>query len=334
MSRIFLLTALCLQVAFSSLAQDNHRPDHDTTFYRSYKGSIILRTFLSRNYSQFNLAPPGGLPTMKYRANTPLNFGAGINYRFISVSVSRGLNFLRSGQKKGDTHSFDLLAHLYKPKWAIDVLAQFYRGYFLGQPDIGSGGYYLRPDMGLQTAGATAYRVLNDRRFSYGAGLSQNALQEKSAGSILIGGEAFYTAVHGDSSLAPYRVDTLYNRKDIRKLHLFDIGPGIGYAYTFVLMERYFLLGSVNVSLNAHFSREIGSGILSNKLDIAPQYILRFGAGYNTPTWGLSAVWFASSINAEGESSGYKYTMRTGSYRLVYACRLAINRKMKKILEP
>lgn len=312
-------------------------PSYDTSYYKSFKGSIIIRAFLSRNYSILKLNPPGSLPLMKYSANTPLNIGLGFSYRSVSVSVSKGLGFLQSGERKGDTHSFDLQAHVYKRKWTIDGLAQFYKGYYLSDPGLGQPGlggpFYLRPDMQVQTVGLSVCRVLNDRRFSYGAGLAQNAIQEKSAGSFLIGGNALYTAVHADSALAPYKIDTLYNREDIAKTHLFEIGVGFGYAYTYVFEKHYFLLGSATVNLDAYFSRELGSGIKSDKIGLSPDYFVHLGAGYNARRWGLSAVWFTGGVSAMGERSGYRYGVHTGSYRLVYARRLAINRKMKGILE-
>ena len=344
MIKAILMLNTCLFIFAPTRAQTTQRLDHDTSYYRSYKGSIIGRVFLSRSYSLLRLDPQNGLPVMKYRANTPLNIGLGFSYSFFSVSLSKGLNFLQSESKKGKTSSFDLQTHIYRRKWTFDALTQFYKGYYLSAPNIGSAGdggaggsgmanpgYYLRPDMGLNNVGATGYRILNDRHFSYGAGLGQNSMQQKSAGSFLFGGQAFYTAIHADSAMVPYKIDSAY---DIRKFHLFSIGPGIGYAYTFVYLRHYFLLGSANVNLNANFSREIGPGIKSDKVGLAPNYILRFGAGYNTNKWGLSAVWFTSSLNAEGNSTAYRYTIRAGSYRLVYVRRIAINRKMRSILEP
>lgn len=326
MTKTILPLTTCLLIYASIRAQTNpNAPDHDTSYYRSFKGSIITRVFLSRNYSLLKLDPQDGLPVMKYRANTPLNIGVGFSYRFFSVSLSKGLNFLQSESKKGKTGSFDLQTHIYKRKWTVDALTQFYRGYYLSTPNIGVG-YYVRPDMDVSIVGATAYRILNDRRFSYGAGLAQNSQQQKSAGSFLFGAQVFYTAIHADSSLVPYKIDSTYH---VQKFHLFSVGPGIGYAYTFVYQRHYFLLGSANVNLNANFSREIGGG---DKVGLAPNYILRFGAGYNANRWGLSAVWFASSLNAEGNSTDYKYTMRAGSYRLVYVRRIAINRKMRNII--
>jgi hypothetical protein len=337
MARTILLPITFLLFAFSAGAQVYNKPDHDTTYYRSYKGSIITRVFFSRNYNQFKLEPPANQPRISYHANTTLNIGVGLTYRFVSLSISKGLNFLRSDKEKGNTNSFDLQTHVYAKKWTIDALAEFYKGYYLNPPGLAAPDgqrYYKRPDMGTQTVGISANRVLNDKRFSYGAGLAQNASQEKSAGSFLLGAEAFYTAINGDSALVPYKADSVYNKENIHKIHLFEMGPGIGYAYTLVLKKHYFLLGSFNENLNFRISREIGNGVNSYKINFSPATILRLGAGYNSHKSGLSVSWFDSSASAEGKTSGYRYAMRTGSYRVVYVRRIAINHKMKTILEP
>jgi hypothetical protein len=311
------------------------KPENDTSYYRSFSGSIIPRVFLSRNYSQLNFDPPGslGLPKIKYHANTPLNLGIGMTYRFITVSISKGLGFLQSNSKKGDTKSFDLQTHIYRRKWAFDALAQFYGGYYAAQPALDAGReYYVRPDMRLRMVGVTVYRVLNDKRFSYGSVLGQGGYQQRSAGSFLIGGNAFYSAINADSALVPYKADSNYNKEDIRKMHLFLIGAGLGYAYTLVIQKHYFLLGSANVNLNLNVSREIGDGIGSDKVASSHNFIFRAGTGYNCHKWGLSLLWFTGGINSIGGYSGYAYHQQVGSYRLIYVWRFAVDRKMKQTL--
>ena len=39
---------------------------------------------------------------------------------------------------------------------------------------------------------------------------------------------------------------------DIDKFHFFSFGPGIGYAYTFVYKEHFFILGSASINLALH----------------------------------------------------------------------------------
>jgi hypothetical protein len=338
LSTVYLLFHLSVQaqVSVSASAQLSQRPDHDSSYYVSYKGSIMTRVFLSRSYHQFTMDPPGNLPHMSYHANTPLNLGVGFTYHFVSFSFSKGLNFLQSTTTKGKTKSFDIQTHIYKRKWTIDAMAEFYKGFYLNPGGLAAPqgqSYYVRPDMNVQTVGVSAYRVLNDKRFSYGAGLAQNAAQLKSAGSFLIGGQAFYTAIHGYSAIVPQQVDSLYNQQNIHKIHVLEIGPGAGYAYTFVFQRHYFLLGSFNANINLRLTQEVRNGGNSNKINFAPTTILRMGAGYNASRSNISLVWFNATASAEGKTSGYHYSMRTGSYRLVYVRRIAINRHMKKILD-
>ena len=138
MKRLVTNLTIYLLAHFSSRAQEISKPDHDTTYYRSFKGTIIGRVYLSRNYMQFKLDPAAGIPEMSYRANKPLSLGVGITYRSFSFSFSKGLNFLQSNKRKGATRSTDLQLHLYKRKWTIDALAQFYRGYYLNPRGLGT----------------------------------------------------------------------------------------------------------------------------------------------------------------------------------------------------
>jgi Domain of unknown function (DUF4421) len=330
--KTIVLLAACWPFILKAKAQGNE-PAQDTSYYKSFSGSVIPRIFLSRNYSQLKFDPPGQAPIVKYHANTPLNLGIGMAYKFVSFSVSKGLGFLQSESKKGSTKSFDLQTHIYRRKWTLDALAQFYQGYYSAQAGLNAGpGYYLRPDMRLRMVGITGYRILNDRRFSYGSVLGQGGYQQRSAGSFLVGGNAFYSAINADSALVPFKTDSGYSKEDIRKVHLLLIGAGAGYAYTLIIQKHYFLLGSANVNLNLNFSREIGNGIGSNKVDVSHNFIFRFGTGYNTYKWGISLLWFTGGINAEGKYSGYGYSQQTGSYKLIYVRRIAVNRRIKNVL--
>ncbi|HVW58439.1 MAG TPA: DUF4421 family protein [Puia sp.] len=335
MNRSPYLLLLCVLSFRGVSAQSYNKPDHDTTYYRSFKGTVIGRIYLSRSYLQFRMEPPPGIHYMSYPVNKPLSLGVGLTYKSFSFSFSKGLNFLHSNESKGATKSTDLQLHLYKRKWTIDAVASFYKGYHLGTRGLGvndSHAYYLRPDLAMSLVGTSVQRVLNDRRFCYGAGLSQNAWQQRSAGSFLLGAEVFYTAIHGDSAFAPYEVDSLYNRSNIHKFHLFEIGPGIGYAYTLVLRKHYFILGSFETNLNLRFSHETGTGAGGDKVGISPRYMLRLAAGYNTNKWGLSLAWLTTGMKLQGKEFDYRYSITAGNYRLVYARRLAINRKMKNII--
>lgn len=337
MNKTVALLILYLSVISGAGAQTYEKADHDTSYYRSFKGTIIARVYLSRSYLQFNADPPPGIHGVNYHVNKPLSLGLGLTYKSLSFSYSKGLNFIHSNKDKVATKSTDLQLHLYKRKWTIDALASFYRGYYLNPKGLAADGgapYYVRPDLHIKLIGTSIYRVLNDQRFCYGAGLSQNAWQQKSAGSFLLGGQAFYVFMGGDSSFVPTKVDSNYAKGNIHKLNLLEIGLGVGYAYTLVIQKRYYLLGSLNVNYNFRYSHETGSGIGTNKVGFSPNYLLRLGAGYNTNTWGLSLAWLSTGLKLPSQAFDYHYSINAGNYRLVYARRIAINRKMKRIIGP
>jgi hypothetical protein len=139
----------------------------------------------------------------------------------------------------------------------------------------------VRPDLGLSLVGLAFYRQLNQRKFSYQAGLLQNEWQKKSAGSILFGGEIYYGAIYGDSSLAPALIDPGINTLGVDKFHFFCFGPGFGYGYTFVYKEHMFLLASATANLAFRYSTEISTS-LNHKASIfgfKPNYLLHAGLG-------------------------------------------------------
>src|SRR5579862_8188482 len=115
-------------------------------------------------------------------------------------------------------------------------------------------------------------------------------------------------------------------------MHLALLGVGSGYAYTFVYRKKGFVVGSANVKGKGYVSREMGEGIHKAKVGPAAGTLFRAGAGYNTPKWGLSFLWFTGEISADGGYSGYGYGLHTGSYRLIFVRRFATNRRTREML--
>jgi hypothetical protein len=75
----------------------------------------------------------------------------------------------------------DLQGHFYARKWNIDLLGEFYKGYYLTPKGLVAPygeQYYLRPDIRLSLIGFAFYRATNDKKFSYQAGLLQNEWQK------------------------------------------------------------------------------------------------------------------------------------------------------------
>jgi hypothetical protein len=325
--------------SLSSVRAQTHPQDHDSSYYKTYRDRITTRVYLSRKYTALRFDPPGSTPDFSYHPNTSLNLGIGATYHAFTLNIGVGINRFNPSEIRGKTRYLDLQGHFYARKWNVDLLGEFYRGYYLTPKGLVAPPgetYYKRNDLKLDLLGIAFYRSLNDRRFSYQAGLLQNEWQKKSAGAILVGGEIYYGAIHGDSVLAPGQLDSNYRKLDINKLHFFEIGPGIGYAYTLVLREHFFVLASVTVNLALRLSSEIAhaSGDLREQIDFTPNHIIHLGIGYNTENWCLSGLWVKTRINVAGTTSHYDYGAVTGNYRLIYAKRFKRNHRVRKILEP
>ncbi len=83
------------------------------------------------------------------------------------------------------------------------------------------------------------------------------------------------------------------------------LDPGIGYAYTLVFKEHFFILGSATINLAFRYSTEI-STTLNTKADLfgfRPNYDLHAGIGYNSDVWSLSVLWVDTELFMRGEST-------------------------------
>ena len=201
---------------------------------------------------------------------------------------------------------------------------EFYKGYYSSPQGFGrTGGETLLSQAGYRIEPGRICDVpaSNERKFSYQAGLLQNEWQKKSAGSVLIGGEIYYGSIHGDSTLAPTGADPSQSALEINKFHYFIMGPGIGYGYTLVYKEHFFILGSATVNLAFRYSTEISTTLHTNSghFGFRPNYILHAGAGYNGDKWSLSLSWIDTELLLNGKSTDYSYTVSVGNYRLTYA---------------
>jgi hypothetical protein len=340
MIKLMMLITVCFFIIpFAEGQNKNYADDHDTSYYRTYRSMLTARGYFSRKYTVLSFNPPPPTESFKYRSVTSLNIGIGATYHAFTLNIGFGINKFNPNEEKGTTKYLDLQGHFYARNWNVDLLGEFYKGYYLTPQGLAAPAgqlYYLRPDMGLSLIGFAFYRALNSTKFSYQAGLLQNEWQEKSAGSILFGGEIYYGSIYGDSTLMPTVIDPKASVLEINKYHFFSFGPGVGYAYTLVYKKHFFLLGSASINLAFRYSTEISTALdtRSDLFGFRPNYILHAGGGYNGNKWSLSILWVDTELFMRGESSDYRYTVDVGNYRLIYARRFNLSHNTRKILAP
>ena len=306
-------------------------------YYITFEEQLTTRLYLAKKYTSVALEAPAGTQTLRYRPNSLTTMGINASYKSLSLTLGSGFGFLNPNQdQKGKTRSFDFQTHMYGRDWVTDLYGQFYRGYYLR--DAGTGGnadriYYLRPDLKANIVGASVYRLFNGEEFSYRAGFLQNEWQKKSAGSFLLGAEIYLGRVKGDSALVPSEVASFYPQAGIRRMRLLELGPGAGYAYTYVLNENLFVTGSATINGDVSFVKEESEAGSQSKVSFSPNATLRAVMGYNSEEWAFTISWLHHSANARGESSKLDYRIKTGDFKITIAKRFTPGRKLKRDLD-
>ncbi len=330
-----------LFAASSAYAQEKavHHDDleTDTGYVRSYDQEITSRIYLSQKYTSLKIPGSSKAASFRYRPNTTLNLGIGATYRSFSLNLAYGIPGLNGdGSQRGNTRYLDLQAHIYGRKVVADFFGQFYKGYYLSPKDYISGyeGFYIRPDMRIRMVGGAVYYIFNHSRFSYRSGLIQNEWQTRSAGTFLAGAEFYYGVVGSDSTIIPAALQAEFAQSNVGRLRFINIGPGLGYAYTFVYQTNWFATASLTVSFPLSFVKEESSLTDKNKTGITPNLLGRIAIGYNSRRWIYSASVVQSSVSAKGSYSSGLYVIRTGNYRLNISRRFTLSKKGRKIMKP
>ena len=301
----------------------------DSSYYKTYPKTFTARAFISRKYTRLLVSEPGGILT--YRPNTPPNLGIGATYRFITLNISAGLGFFTPTDQKGKTRYLDLQTHIYWRTITVDVFAQFYRGYFLDPKTLNQSQDtpYVRPDVKVSMVGIASYYVFNFRRFSYRTSLVQSVWKKKSAGSLLAGWEIYYGNIRADSTLAPKSVVADSTGRNIHGAHFFEMGPGIGYVYTFVFQKHYFVTGNATIHAALGYTREYGDGKFDH-VAVNPTITYRVAAGYNGNVWGFNASWVNNQVAVSGVDANQAYRVKAGMYQLTAARHFGLSSRIRR----
>lgn len=299
--------------------------DHDSSYYQSFERYLTARFYFSQKYAGLELERSSTVSRFRYIPNTSLTMGVGITYQSISVNLGYGFGFLNTDKERGKTKYLDLQSHIYGRQWIVDLTGQFYKGYYLTPRGLAAAtpeSFYLRPDLRIRLFGVSAYHMQNADRFSYRAAHLQNEKQIKSAGSLLIGAEIYYGILKADSSLVPAVLSENYGQKGIRRLDFVKIGPGIGYAYTYVIKKDFFVTGSLCASLSLDYSYQHGVSDKAAKFNLNKGFIYRIVAGYDKNSWNVNLSLVGNQLTVAAATSKDRYLLSGGNFRLTLAKRI------------
>ena len=295
---------------------------YDSTYYVRYPGSFTARVYYVQKYSGLEF-PSNTSTEFQYKPNANQGIGLGFTYKYISLNFAFGAPFLNNNDDRGKSKGFGLQLHAYPHKWALDLVTGFNTGCYIDPQGFAaphSDSYYYRPDVKFDFVGLALYRVRNGDKFSYHAAMTQNEWQKKSVGSLLYGGQVYYTKLQGDSNLVPHEVAAEFSQSDADKISVFGFGPGLGYAYTLVAAKRIFIMGSLVANLDINFSSESGSSTFS-RTTINPGMVYKAAIGYNGASWNISANWTGLSISFPSASAEENFKVPAGNFKFIVAKR-------------
>ena len=308
----------------------------DTSFIEPYTKVFTGRIYFSRKYTNFGIEGSQGFKEIQYRPNTKLSIGLGATYRALTLNLGYGFSFLNPELGKGKTKYLDLQTHIYGFKWKYDLFAQFYKGYYLNPRGLASSdknSFYKRADLQVNEIGVSAFHIYNNKRFSYRAAFQQSEWQKKSAGSFLLGGAVTFGNLKADSAFIPSALGSNYQQKEIREVSYVEIGPGAGYAYTFVWKENWYLLASATINLDLSLVAESSASNFYSTQNISPNLLFRSGIGYNTRKWNVNFYWLSNRTTIAGQFRNGGYKVNTGNLRLTFTKRFIASGRLAKLLK-
>jgi hypothetical protein len=327
-------------VASSNLINDTtvtKNLTHDTAYFTSYSDHIVGRLYFSQKFTRLAIENDTSDFAFEYLPNTSLNLGVGFTYEWITLNLAYGFGFLNKDEGKGKTKYLDLQFHSYGSKLMLDVLAQFYQGFYVQTLKQGAtkSEFYQRPDLNVYELGASAQWVFNNKKFSYRSSFMQNEWQKKSAGSFLLGAEAYIGDVGAEKGIIPPEIDSIAAEKEYTKMNFIELGPNVGYAHTFVIKKHFFLHASLSLGLT------VGSTTYKNfegnttETGLSPNSSFKIAAGYNSEKWVLNLLFVNTQVEVNRARSPQSVGIETGNFRIIYAKRFMpgnkLQRKLKKL---
>lgn len=329
------LFLLLLMGYFSATAQIEEQLT-DTSYYQSYLNRITGRFYFSKKFTTLIIQNRVNNYEVRYRPNTTLNMGVGATYKWATLNLAFGFGFLNPEHGRGKTRYLDLQFHSYGRKIAIDLVGSFYKGFYLtpkGKAMSDETAYYVRPDVGINAGGVTVQYIFNHGKFSYRAAFLQNEWQKKSAGSLLAGIDIYAGGVRGDSTLIPTTLDAEAANERLTKMRFFELGPSIGYAYTYVYKKHFFVTGSGSVSFSSGFNTFYDHTGKIRATGITPNTLFKIFGGYNSSRWAASILYISNAQNLAREDKERVVRVNTGNVRVNFIYRFQPSKKIKKVLK-
>lgn len=281
--------------------QDSVRFKVEDGWIEKMGNKIATDISINNSYEIFEVKTPSNKFILY--PNTPTNLRLKLNYRFISFAFQFAPDFIPGNgdeDLKGKTKSFGMGMSLIFKHWFIGLEYSKVKGFYLKNSadhiSWKKGDPYIQfPDLNYKGF-ALESGYFNNSKFSFRSLTSQTERQLKNAGSFI---PVF--------NLRYFIIDDKSSGTNTQKTNNIEGSIGLGYAYTFVVKEKFYLslglLGSIGY-LNTKLTTRQPSG---NEITNQDNFIFRWdgktGIGYNGNRFYTGIYAIASGTRYKQEST-------------------------------
>lgn len=316
-----------------------YKTENDTAYVADYTRDLTVRLYGSRKYNYYDLKDSRLKKELLYRPNTGTNLGFGVNYKFVGLNIGFNFPFINDHKSEfGDTKYVDLQAHLYLRKFVVDFYGQYYEGYYQAErkPRVFNSAQQglaaLRPDLENESLGLSVQYIFNDERFSYRAAYLQNEYQKRSAGSLMVGAEAFAWQMRADSALIPSDLGHpgFFDNEPFSRTGAVSLAVNIGYAHTFVILKHFFITASLSAAggINHSGFRYVDGRPRMRAFGWQLNNTVRFAAGYNSRRWFAGLHYVDITTRGASPVAGAYQNFGAGNMRFSVARRFSLKKPL------
>lgn len=283
-----LLFFISKDLSFAQSRKEKRAPD--SSYIETLNHLLAIKIFPGSKLQGFTIKNTANNQNLKFGVNQNITLGFGVAYKGLGLSASFNLPFLNNDAAKfGKTYGKDIQINTYGRRSNIDLDFIYFKGYYIKNPEQfdhswKQGTYPKRPDIRTSALGGSYYFLLNHKKFSYRASFLQNEIQKKSVGSVILGGSASLFSIVADSALIPSRLNLFFrNQKIFRSATSYTFGGGIGYAYTQLIKQHFYLTGSFvgGIAWQSFNGITAAGNAITYNLQPALQTLFKFSLGYN-----------------------------------------------------
>jgi hypothetical protein len=119
----------------------------------------------------------------------------------------------------------------------------------------------------------------------------------------------------------------------MNETRFFELGPSLGYAYTYVYKKHFFITGAGSVSLSKGFNTFYDNDGRDRATGVTPNTLFKIFGGYNSTIWAVSLLYISNVQSLARDSHERAIRLNTGNVRLNFIYRFLPDKKTKKMLK-